>query len=161
MQDTITALINPADAQGQYLSEAALDQLRQYFERGMMRVKAAATISATASQIISRTVAKSLLYGDITLPGGNMYPTRRYAACLRDLQYFLRYATYAMLAADPSILDERVLNGLKDTYQALGVPIDRVIQALNAMKEVLNETVGAEAGQELAGYLDHIIAGLA
>jgi allophycocyanin beta subunit len=123
-------------------------------------VKAAGIISATASDIISKTVAKSLLYGDITLPGGNMYPTRRYAACLRDLSYFLRYATYAMLAADPSILDERVLNGLKETYTALGVPIDRVVEALNAMKEVLNASVGAEAGQELAVYLDHIIAGL-
>ncbi|WAS05373.1 allophycocyanin subunit beta [Gloeomargaritales cyanobacterium VI4D9] len=160
MQDTITALINPADEQGQYLNSAALDQLNKYFQRGTMRVKAAGIISATASDIISKTVAKSLLYGDITLPGGNMYPTRRYAACLRDLSYFLRYATYAMLAADASILDERVLNGLKETYTALGVPIDRVVEALNAMKEVLNASVGAEAGQELAVYLDHIIAGL-
>jgi len=160
MQDTITSLINPADEQGQYLNSAALDQLNKYFQRGTMRVKAASIISATASDIISKTVAKSLLYGDITLPGGNMYPTRRYAACLRDLSYFLRYATYAMLAADASILDERVLNGLKETYTALGVPIDRVVEALNAMKEVLNASVGAEAGQELAVYLDHIIAGL-
>jgi len=160
MQDTITSLINPADEQGQYLNSAALDQLNKYFQRGTMRVKAASTISATASDIISKTVAKSLLYGDITLPGGNMYPTRRYAACLRDLSYFLRYATYAMLAGDASILDERVLNGLKETYTALGVPIDRVVEALNAMKEVLNASVGAEAGQELAVYLDHIIAGL-
>ncbi|MEN9217716.1 MAG: allophycocyanin subunit beta [Gloeomargarita sp. DG_2_bins_126] len=161
MQDTITSLINPADEQGQYLNAAALEQLRKYFQSGTNRVKAASIISATASTIISKTVAKSLLYGDITLPGGNMYPTRRYAACLRDLSYFLRYATYAMLAGDSSILDERVLNGLKETYTALGVPIDRVVEALNAMKEVLNESVGAEAAQELGGYLDHIAAGLA
>lgn len=160
MQDTITALINPADEQGQYLNSAALDQLSKYFQRGTLRVKAASIISATASDIISKTVAKSLLYGDITLPGGNMYPTRRYAACLRDLNYFLRYATYALLAADASILDERLLNGLKETYAALGVPIDRVVEALNAMKEVLNASVGAEAGQELGVYLDHITAGL-
>jgi allophycocyanin beta subunit len=160
MQDTITALINPADQQGQYLDRAALDRLNDYFQKGLARVKAASTISATASDIISQTVAKSLLYGDITLPGGNMYPTRRYAACLRDLNYFLRYATYAMLAADASILDERVLNGLKETYTALGVPIDRVVQALNAMKEVLQDRVGAEAAQELGMYLDHIAAGL-
>ncbi|MEN9274223.1 MAG: allophycocyanin subunit beta, partial [Gloeomargarita sp. DG02_4_bins_56] len=100
MQDTITSLINPADEQGQYLNAAALEQLRKYFQSGTNRVKAASIISATASTIISKTVAKSLLYGDITLPGGNMYPTRRYAACLRDLSYFLRYATYAMLAGD-------------------------------------------------------------
>ncbi|MEN9259458.1 MAG: allophycocyanin subunit beta [Thermostichus sp. HHBFW_bins_43] len=160
MQDTITSIINPADEKGAYLDAAELEKLNRYFQSGSLRVKAATTISSSASSIISKTVAKSLLYGDITLPGGNMYPTRRYAACLRDLTYFLRYATYAMLAADVSILDERVLNGLKETYATLGVPVDRVIEALNAMKDVVTESVGTEAGQEMNFYLDHIISGL-
>ena len=125
-----------------------------------MRVKAADQIGSGAANIITETVAKSLLYGDITLPGGNMYPTRRYAACLRDLTYFLRYSVYAMLADDPSILDERILNGLKDTYLSLGVPIEPTIQAIQAMKEVVTQRVGAEAGQQMDVYLDHIINGL-
>jgi allophycocyanin beta subunit len=160
MQDTITAAINPADEQGNYLEGAELEALQKYFRTGEMRVKAASQIGESAASIISETVAKSLLYGDITLPGGNMYPTRRYAACLRDLSYFLRYATYAMLAADASILDERVLNGLKETYGALGVPIEPTIQAVQAMKEVVTSRVGADAGQEMDVYFDHLISGL-
>lgn len=160
MQDTITALINPADRKGAYLEGADLEKLQQYFQSGNLRVKAARQIGASASSIISACVANSLLYGDITCPGGNMYPTRRYAACLRDLNYFLRYATYAMLANDTSILDERVLNGLKETYQSLGVPLDRTIAALQAMKDVISQQIGSEAGQEISVYLDHIIAGL-
>jgi allophycocyanin beta subunit len=160
MQDTITSVINPADERGKYLDTAELEKLRKYYQTGNLRVKAAATVSSGAANIISRTVAKSLLYGDITCPGGNMYPTRRYAACLRDLSYFLRYATFAMLAADPSILDERVLNGLRETYDTLGVPVDRTVQAVQAMKEVITEMVGAEAGQEMGVYLDHICSGL-
>lgn len=160
MQDTITSLINPADEKGQYLEGNELDQLKKYFQTGDLRVKAATKIGSSAESIISQTVEKSLLYGDITLPGGNMYPTRRYAACLRDLSYFLRYATYAMLAADTSILDERVLNGLNDTYSSLGVPIEPTIQALQAMKEVVTQRVGTEAGQEMDFYIDRIIDGL-
>lgn len=160
MQDTITSVINPADEKGKYLDTAELEQLRKYFQTGTLRVKAATTISASSASIISQTVAKSLLYGEITCPGGNMYPTRRYAACLRDLAYFLRYATYAMLAADVSILDERLLNGLNETYALLGVPVDRTTQAIQAMKEVITDLVGAEAGQEMGVYLDHICAGL-
>jgi allophycocyanin beta subunit len=160
MQDTITAIINPADEKGNYLEGAELDRLQQYFQTGTLRVQAATLISNSAPSIISETVAKSLLYGDITCPGGNMYPTRRYAACLRDLTYFLRYATYAMLAADASILDERVLNGLRETYLSLGVPIERTIEAIQAMKEVVTQRVGAQAGQEMDVYFDHIIAGL-
>lgn len=160
MQDTITALINPADDKGLYLEDNDLNTLNQYFQTGALRVKAASQIGESVASIISKTVEKSLLYGDITLPGGNMYPTRRYAACLRDLTYFLRYATYAMLAADASILDERILNGLKDTYSSLGVPIEPTIQAVQAMKEVVTERVGNDAGQEMNVYLDHIISGL-
>ncbi|MDB9527673.1 allophycocyanin subunit beta [Oscillatoria sp. CS-180] len=160
MQDTITAVINPADEECAYLEGSRLDTLKNYYQSGALRVKAATQIGANTASIIGDAVRKSLLYGSITCPGGNMYPCRRYAACLRDLTYFLRYATYAMLAADVSILDERVLNGLRETYLSLGVPIEPTIQAVQAMKEVVTERVGAEAGQEMGIYLDHIVAGL-
>lgn len=160
MQDTITSLINPADQRGKYLETDELERLRKYFQSGELRVKAAATISNNAPNIVREAVANSLLYGDITCPGGNMYPTRRYAACIRDLTLFLRYATYAMLAADGSILDERVLDGLKETYNSLGVPIQPTIQAIQAMKEVTARMVGTEAGGEIGMYFDHICNGL-
>lgn len=125
-----------------------------------MRVRAATTISANSAAIISDAVSKALLYSDITRPGGNMYTTRRYAACIRDMDYYLRYATYAMLAGDTSILDERVLNGLKETYNSLGVPIGATVQAIQAMKEATASLVGADAGREMAVYLDYICSGL-
>jgi allophycocyanin beta subunit len=105
MQDAITSVINSSDVQGKYLDTAALEKLKGYFATGELRVRAATTISANAAAIVKEAVAKSLLYSDITRPGGNMYTTRRYAACIRDLDYYLRYSTYAMLAGDASILD--------------------------------------------------------
>jgi len=133
MQDAITAVINSSDVQGKYLDAGSLGKLKSYFQTGQLRVSAASVISANAATIVKEAVAKSLLYSDVTRPGGNMYTTRRYAACIRDLDYYLRYATYAMLAGDASILDERVLNGLKETYNSLGVPISSTIQAIQAI----------------------------
>jgi len=46
-----------------------------------------------------------------------------------------------MLAGDPSILDERG-NGLKETYNSLGVPIGATVQSIQAMKEVTASLVG-------------------
>ncbi|PZV17102.1 MAG: allophycocyanin subunit beta [Leptolyngbya sp.] len=160
MQDAITAVINSSDVQGKYLDTSALERLKGYFNTGELRVRAATAISANSAAIVKEAVAKSLLYSDITRPGGNMYTTRRYAACIRDLDYYLRYATYAMLAGDPSILDERVLNGLKETYNSLGVPISATVQAIQAIKEVGASLVGADAGKELGVYLDYISSGL-
>lgn len=160
MQDAITSVINSADVQGKYLDGSSLERLKGYFSSGALRVRASATISANASTIIKEAVAKSMLYTDTTRPGGNMYTTRRYAACIRDLDYFLRYATYAMLAGDASILDERVLNGLRETYSSLGVPVTTTIQAIQAIKEVAATLIGSDAGKELGTYLDYISSGL-
>jgi allophycocyanin beta subunit len=160
MQDAITTLINSSDVQGKYLDDASLDNLQNYFRSGDLRARAAMSVSANASKIVTKTVAKALLYTDITAPGGNMYTCRRYAACIRDMDYFLRYATYAMLAGDPSILDERVLNGLKETYNSLGVPVGATVRAVQSMKEVTSEMLGAEAGREMGLYFDQICYGL-
>jgi allophycocyanin beta subunit len=160
MQDAITAVINSADVQGKYLDSSAIAKLKGYFQSGELRVRAATVISSNAATIVKEAVAKSLLYTDVTRPGGNMYTTRRYAACIRDLDYFLRYATYAMLAGDTSILDERVLNGLKETYSSLGVPISSTVQAVQAMKEVTASLVGSDAGKEMGVYFDYISSGL-
>ncbi|NEP12345.1 MAG: allophycocyanin subunit beta [Symploca sp. SIO2C1] len=160
MQDAITAVINSSDVQGKYLDGAALEKLKGYFQTGELRVRAATAISANASTIVKDAVAKSLLYSESTRPGGNMYTTRRYAACIRDMDYFLRYATYAMLAGDPSILDERVLNGLKETYNSLGVPIGNTVNSIQAMKEATASLVGADAGKEMGVYFDYICSGL-
>jgi allophycocyanin beta subunit len=160
MQDAITSVINSSDVQGKYLDTSAMEKLKGYFQTGELRVRAATTISANAAAIVKEAVAKSLLYSDITRPGGNMYTTRRYAACIRDLDYYLRYSTYAMLAGDPSILDERVLNGLKETYNSLGVPIGATVQSIQAMKEVTASLVGPDAGKEMGVYLDYICSGL-
>jgi allophycocyanin beta subunit len=160
MQDAITSVINSSDVQGKYLDAASLEKLKAYFATGELRVRASQAISANSATIVKEAVAKSLLYSDVTRPGGNMYTTRRYAACIRDLDYYLRYATYAMLAGDASILDERVLNGLKETYNSLGVPVVSTIQAIQAIKEVAASIVGSEAGKELGIYLDYISSGL-
>jgi allophycocyanin beta subunit len=160
MQDAITAVINNYDVQGKYLDASALDKLKAYFATGAVRVRAAAVISSNAQQIIKEAAAKSLIYSDLTRPGGNMYTTRRYAACIRDMDYYLRYATYAMLAGDPSILDERVLNGLKETYNSLGVPIAATVGGIQAMKEVVAGLVGADAAREAGVYFDYLSSGL-
>ncbi|MEG4577914.1 bleomycin hydrolase, partial [Microcoleus sp. N3A4] len=45
-----------------------------------------------------------------------------------------RYVSYALLAGDASVLDDRCLNGLKETYSALGVPSGSSARAVQIMK---------------------------
>ncbi|HIK18202.1 MAG TPA: allophycocyanin subunit beta [Leptolyngbyaceae cyanobacterium M33_DOE_097] len=146
MRDAVTSLIRNYDITGRYLDRNALDSLKSYFGSGMARVQAAAVINANAADIVK--LAGLRLFDELPeliRPGGNAYTTRRYAACLRDMDYYLRYASYAIVAGDTDVLDERVLEGLRETYNSLGVPIGPTVRGIQIMKELVQEKV-AEAG---------------
>lgn len=144
MRDAVTSLIGTYDVAGRYFDQNAIDKMKSYFETGTARVTAAATINTDAAEIVKRSGRKLFDESpELIRPGGNAYTTRRYAACLRDMDYYLRYATYAMVAGSMDVLDERVLQGLRETYNSLGVPIGPTIQGIQIMKGIVKEQVAA------------------
>src|SRR4028119_1006704 len=154
MRDAVTKLIRNYDGTGRYLDRNAIDSLKIYFETGTARVTAAAVINSNAAAIVKQ--AGSQLFEELPeliRPGGNAYTTRRYAACLRDMDYYLRYASYALVAGDTNVLDERVLQGLRETYNSLGVPIGPTVRGIQLMKDIVKEKVAA-AGVENTAFLD-------
>lgn len=144
MRDAVTSLIGTYDVAGRYFDQNAIDKMKSYFETGTARVAAAATINTDAAEIVKRSGRRLFDESpELIRPGGNAYTTRRYAACLRDMDYYLRYATYAMVAGSMDVLDERVLQGLRETYNSLGVPIGPTIQGIQIMKGIVKEQVAA------------------
>ena len=154
MQDTVTRLISNYDTSGRYLDRNAIDSLRTYFTTGSDRVKVAAMISANAAEI-SREAGKQLFeeVPELLRPGGNAYTTRRYAACLRDMDYYLRYSSYALVAGNDDVLMERVLQGLRETYNSLGVPIAPTVQGIQIMKQMVKD-MASDAGVGDASFID-------
>lgn len=138
MRDAVTSLIKNYDNTGRYLDRNAMDRLKDYFASGMVRVQAAAVITSNAASIVKQAGLRLFEeQPELIRPGGNAYTTRRYAACLRDMDYYLRYASYALVAGDTDVLDERVLEGLRETYNSLGVPIGPTVQGIQIMKEIV------------------------
>ncbi|MEO0409001.1 MAG: allophycocyanin subunit beta [Cyanobacteria bacterium P01_A01_bin.135] len=148
MRDAVTDLIRNYDVTGRYLDRDALSTLKGYFDTGTARVQAAATINANAASLVKQAgLALFEAVPELIRPGGNAYTTRRYAACLRDMDYYLRYASYALVAGSTTVLDERVLQGLRETYNSLGVPIGPTVVGIQILKDMVQEMV-AEAGIE-------------
>jgi phycobilisome core component len=154
MRDAVTSLIKNYDVAGRYFDRNALDSLKSYFESGTARVQAAGTINSNAAAIVKQAGAQLFEeLPELIRPGGNAYTTRRYAACLRDMDYYLRYATYALVAGNTNVLDERVLQGLRETYNSLGVPIGPTVRGVQIMKELVKAQVAA-AGVANAAFVD-------
>ncbi|AFW95200.1 allophycocyanin subunit beta [Dolichospermum sp. UHCC 0684] len=154
MRDAVTTLIKNYDVTGRYFDRNAIDTLKSYFDSGTARVQAAAAINSNAAAIVKQAGAKLFEeLPELIRPGGNAYTTRRFAACLRDMDYYLRYATYALVAGNMNVLDERVLQGLRETYNSLGVPIGSTVQGIQIMKGIVKEQVAA-AGIANTAFVD-------
>jgi phycobilisome core-membrane linker protein len=86
------------------------------------------------------------------------YGADRMKKSLRDLSWFLRYATYAMVAGDPNILAQNV-RGLREIIEA-ACSTDATIVALQTMKQAavsyfLNDPVAIDIIKQ---YMDVAIA---
>src|SRR4028118_205048 len=121
MRDAVTSLIENYDVAGRYLDRDGIDRLKSYFATGTARVQAAAAINSNAATIVKQAGIQLFAeQPEVSRPGGKAYTTRRYAACLRDMDYYLRYATYALVAGSTAVLGGRGVAGLGANYHSLG-----------------------------------------
>ncbi|MBC6419263.1 MAG: phycocyanin subunit beta [Prochloron sp. SP5CPC1] len=176
MLDAFSRSVIAADAGGNFVGEAEIESLKKFVSMGNRRLDAVNFIASNASCIVSDAVAGICCESPgITAPGGGVYTNRKMAACLRDGEIVLRYVTYALLAGDASVLNDRCLNGLKETYSALGVPIGNAARAVAIMKAAAVAFVNNTASQrkmsvtqgdcsdlaaEVAGYFDTVVAAI-
>jgi phycocyanin beta chain len=170
--DVFSKVVSQADSRGEFLSTEQLDALTAVVSSGNKRLDVVNRITSNASAIVTNA-ARALFeeQPQLIAPGGNAYTNRRMAACLRDMEIILRYVTYAALAGDASVLDDRCLNGLRETYQALGTPGASVAVGVNKMKEaaiaIVNDPNGISKGDcsslvsEVASYFDRAAAAVA
>jgi len=172
MFDAFTRVVSQADARGEYLSSSQLDALNAVVSDSFKRMDAVNRITGNASAIV--TNAARALFAEqpqLIAPGGNAYTNRRMAACLRDMEIILRYVTYAIFSGDASVLEDRCLNGLRETYIALGTPGSSVAVGVNKMKEaavaIVNDRNNITPGDcsalvsEISSYFDRAAAAVA
>jgi len=183
MLDAFSRAVVTADSKTAPIGGADLAGLRNFIAEGNKRLDAVNAIASNASCCVSDAIAGMICENTgLIQAGGNCYPNRRMAACLRDGEIILRYVSYALLSGDASVLDDRCLNGLKETYIALGVPLQSAARAVGIMKAIcvahINGTnTPAMAGNkfrkmetpqgdcsalsaEAASYFDRVIAAL-
>ncbi len=172
MFDAFTRVVSQADARGEFLSNSQLDALSAMVSDSNKRMDSVNRITSNSSAIV--TNAARALFAEqpqLIAPGGNAYTSRRNAACLRDMEIILRYVTYSIFTGDASVLEDRCLNGLRETYLALGTPGASVAVGVQKMKDaalaIVKDPAGITPGDcsslysEIAGYFDRAASSVA
>ena len=172
MFDAFAKVVSQADARGAYISGDQIDALSAMVSDGNKRMASVNRITSNASSIVA-SAARELFaeQPQLIAPGGNAYTSRRMAACLRDMDIILRYVTYAIFAGDASVLNDRCLNGLRETYVALGTPGASVATGVQKMKDaalaIVNDPSNITQGDcsslasEIGSYFDAAAAAVA
>ncbi|MDX2271747.1 MAG: phycocyanin subunit beta [Cyanobacteriota bacterium] len=172
MNDVFGKVVAQADSKGTFLSDGEFAALQSVIAEGNKRLDAVNRLTSNASSIVTNAIRE--LFAEepqLNAPGGPAYPSRNVAACMRDMDIILRYITYAVAAGDASVLNERCLNGLRETYVALGTPGSSVANGVQKMKRaavgVVNDPSGITRGDcsalisEIESYFDRASASVA
>ena len=172
MLDAFSRVVDQADRKGAYLSDDEINGLSALVSDSNKRLDVVNRLTSNASSITANAYRALVAeQPQVFGPGGACFHHRNQAACIRDLGFILRYVTYSVLAGDASVMDDRCLNGLRETYQALGTPGATVASGIQKMKDaaiaIANDSNGITKGDcsnlmsEVAGYFDRAAAAVA
>lgn len=165
MLDAFSRVVEQADRKGSYLSNDEINGLSAMVADSNKRLDVVNRLTSNASTIVANAYRALVAERpQVFNAGGVCFHNRNQAACIRDLGFILRYVTYSVLAGDASAMDDRCLNGLRETYQALGTPGDAVASGIRKMKDaaiqIANDPKGITKGDcsqlmsEVSGYFD-------
>ena len=154
----VSQVILKADDQLRYPTSGELEGIEKFLQTGSQRIRIAATLAESDKKIVDQ--AQKRLFKqrpDFRSPGGNAYSNKQYNQCLRDYSWYLRLATYGILAGSIETMEQIGLIGAKEMYNSLGVPVPGMIIAIRCLKDAALGLLDSADAAEAAPYFDYMI----
>jgi allophycocyanin beta subunit len=123
---------------------------RNYNSELLARISAAQSLQARSSSIAKEALTSVL----IEHPENNQ-SERLKVACLRDIHLFIKFIILTLVSDDFSVIDEKLLTGLKETYYALEISLSCAITALISLRSS-HQLSGSQA-EATDKVIDYII----
>jgi len=153
----VEEIITNAVKQERPVNSEEFKLLKNFLSNAEQRIRVTQDLTASTDEIIRRASQRLFQkYPSTILKGGNAYGENRTAACIRDLEFHVRYVTYAVLTDNPSVLNN-FLSGLIETYQALGTSIVEMSEGVRLLKEESFSLILSEDMTLVAPYFDYIL----
>lgn len=154
----VSQVILKADDELRYPSSGELQGIKAFLDTGLQRVKIAQTLAENEKKIVEQASRELFRKRpDYRAPGGNASGQKQYNQCLRDFGWYLRLATYGVLAGDKEPIEKIGLIGAKEMYNSLGVPLPGMVESIRCLKEASLGLLSKEEGEETAPYFDYMI----
>jgi allophycocyanin-B len=157
----ISQVILQADDELRYLTSGELQGIEDFFKTGTQRTRIVETLTENEKKIVQEA-GKELWRRrpDFIAPGGNAYGSKERSLCLRDYGWYLRLVTYGLLAGNTTPIEQIGVIGAREMYNALGVPVPGMAEAIRCLKEASLALLSDEDAGVAAPYFDYLVQAL-
>jgi allophycocyanin-B len=154
-------LILQADDQLRYPTGGELRSIVDYLSGGAIRLQVVRVLTDNEKKIVNEAARQLFsLKPEYVATGGNAFGQKQRAQCLRDFSWYLRLVTYGVLAGSTELIQKIGVEGAREMYNSLGVPLPGMVESMRALKEASQVLLSNEEASLAVPYFDFLIQSL-
>ena len=143
------------------ISNRNIEDIKEFVDTANSRLDAIKSITSNSHAIAADAVTAMICENQDSVNSKiSLDTTNKMSVCLRDGEIILRIVSYLLITDDESVLAKSCLKDLKNTYLALGVPLNNAIRVVELMRDAtisdLKSTVNSITGDK--GFLPELIS---
>lgn len=151
----VAKAIAQSDRADRFLGSAELTQLQDFFNKGGVRISAAQKLAANQQKIVEE--GSERFWEQCPNTPSNRGDKQKTALCQRDQGWYIRLVSYCVLAGNSKPLEDIGLDGMRDMYTSLNVPLTNLKLAMRCLKQVATNHLNSEEAAVAGPYFDQLI----